>query len=133
MSITIQNYLNLFFRFFVCLFVLQKKEKKKKMLTLQKGILQYFKAVAFATAGPKLWKSLPLYIRLAPSVSIFKSSLKTFLFSLAFNSPWLLVAYFYSPVLHCISSPLYSTLVGLGCFEMCFINKYSIVLYCIVC
>ena len=42
---------------------------------------------AFATAGPKLWNSLPLYIRLAPSVSIFKSSLKTFLFSLAFDAP----------------------------------------------
>lgn len=41
---------------------------------------------AFAAAGPKLWNSLPLYIRLAPSVSIFKSSLKTFLFSLAFHA-----------------------------------------------
>ena len=41
----------------------------------------------FATAGPKLWNSLPLYIRLAPSISIFKTSLKTYLFSLAFNTP----------------------------------------------
>lgn len=84
---------------------------------------------AFAAAGPKLWNSLPLYIRLAPSVSIFKSSLKTFLFSLAFHAYWLwydyclffLLFYFFScffcPVLLCILfSAMYSTLVSLGCF-----------------
>ncbi len=34
----------------------------------------------------KLCNSLPAYIRSALSVTVFKSSLKTFLFSLAFNS-----------------------------------------------
>ncbi len=35
----------------------------------------------FATAGLKLWNSLPLHIRLAPSISAFKSALNTFIFS----------------------------------------------------
>ena len=39
---------------------------------------------AFAVAGPRLWNTLPLEIRLAPTLSIFKSLLKTFLFSLAY-------------------------------------------------
>lgn len=37
-------------------------------------------------AGPTLWNSLPNYIRMAPTLSVFKSSLKTFFFSL-----WLLI------------------------------------------
>lgn len=41
---------------------------------------------AFSVAAPKLWNDLPLYIRQAESLSAFKSSLKTYLFSLAFNS-----------------------------------------------
>lgn len=39
---------------------------------------------AFSVAGPKLWNNLPLYIRQAPSVEVFRSQLKTYLFSLAF-------------------------------------------------
>lgn len=41
---------------------------------------------AFSVAGPRLWNSLPLQIRQASSLSIFKSLLKTHLFRLAFNS-----------------------------------------------
>lgn len=41
---------------------------------------------AFSVAGPKLWNSLPLSIRQCPSLSTFKSSLKTHLFTLAFPS-----------------------------------------------
>ena len=39
---------------------------------------------AFAVAAPRLWNKLPLDIRLAPTISIFKSKLKTYLYSLAF-------------------------------------------------
>ncbi len=39
---------------------------------------------AFSVVGPRLWNSLPLEIRLAPSLSTFKSLLKTYLFSLAY-------------------------------------------------
>ena len=40
---------------------------------------------AFATAGPKLWNSLPQDIRQSSSVEIFKSHLKTYLFKNTFN------------------------------------------------
>ena len=40
---------------------------------------------AFAVAAPKLWNSLPFNIRSAQTLEIFKSSLKTYLFSLAFD------------------------------------------------
>ncbi len=41
---------------------------------------------AFAVAAPKLWNSLPLYIRWAQTLVVFKSSLKTDFYSLAFNA-----------------------------------------------
>ena len=40
---------------------------------------------AFSAAAPRLWNSLPLDLKISPSVSIFKSRLKTHLFTLAFN------------------------------------------------
>ena len=39
----------------------------------------------FQFAGPKEWNNLPLLIRESPSIYIFKSRLKTFLFNCAFN------------------------------------------------
>ncbi len=41
---------------------------------------------AFAVAGPRLWNNLPLHVRKAQTLSVFKSSLKTYLYSLAFNT-----------------------------------------------
>ncbi len=40
---------------------------------------------AFSVAGPRLWKTLPPDIRSVPSVDVFKSRVKTYLFSMAFN------------------------------------------------
>ena len=39
---------------------------------------------AFSVVGPRLWNSLPIYIRNCDTVSSFKSCLKTFLFRQAF-------------------------------------------------
>ena len=39
----------------------------------------------FQFAGPKEWNNLPLPIRESPSIYIFKSRLKTYLFNCAFN------------------------------------------------
>ncbi len=39
----------------------------------------------FSAAAPKLWNSLPVNVRLAPSLASFKSALKSYLFSLAFE------------------------------------------------
>uniref|UniRef100_A0A8C1LY92 Reverse transcriptase domain-containing protein n=1 Tax=Cyprinus carpio TaxID=7962 RepID=A0A8C1LY92_CYPCA len=41
---------------------------------------------AFAVAAPKLWNNLPLYIRQAPSLAVFKFHLKTYLYSTAYNT-----------------------------------------------
>ncbi len=43
---------------------------------------------AFAVAAPRLWNSLPLHIRSSPSISLFKSALKTHFYSVCFNSVW---------------------------------------------
>ena len=40
---------------------------------------------AFAAAAPKMWNSLPSYLRECSSVESFKQHLKTHLFKLAFN------------------------------------------------
>ncbi len=39
---------------------------------------------AFAVAAPRLWNALPLEIRMAPSLSVFKFLLKTYLFFLVY-------------------------------------------------
>ena len=36
---------------------------------------------AFVVAAPRLWNSIPLSIRTAPSVDVFRSQLKTYFFS----------------------------------------------------
>lgn len=41
---------------------------------------------AFAVAAPKLWNELPLFIRQASSLPVFKSLLKTHLYALAFEN-----------------------------------------------
>jgi len=40
----------------------------------------------FAVAGPRAWNSLPVMVQSAPSLSTFKSYLKTFLFRCAINT-----------------------------------------------
>ena len=42
-------------------------------------------SAAFVNYAPKLWNTLPIDIRKANSVDIFKTKLKTYLFTLAFN------------------------------------------------
>ncbi len=54
----------------------------QRLLSVLRSRLKYRGDRAFAVAGP----SLPAYIRSAQSLTVFKSSLKTYLFSLAFNS-----------------------------------------------
>ncbi len=58
----------------------------QRLLSVPRSRLKYRGDRAFAVAGPRLWNSLPAYIRSAQSLTVFKSSLKTYFFSLAFNS-----------------------------------------------
>ena len=41
---------------------------------------------AFAVAGPRLWNKLPLHIKNSPTVSTFKTAIKTHLFNIYFNA-----------------------------------------------
>lgn len=41
---------------------------------------------AFTVMAPKLWNELPLHIRLAPSLAVFKSHLKIHFYDLTFNT-----------------------------------------------
>ena len=54
------------------------------LLTVPKSRKYSFGDRAFSSAAPKLWNNLPLYIKTAESVDIFKSKLKTYLFSSEF-------------------------------------------------
>jgi len=58
----------------------------KKGLNLDKRNLRGDRA--FSAAGPKLRNDLPLHIRQAPSLSIFKTRLETNFYSLVFNPAW---------------------------------------------
>ena len=44
---------------------------------------------SISVMGPKLWNSLPVTIQQAPSYDIFKSKLKTHLFTVAFGSDYM--------------------------------------------
>ena len=47
--------------------------------------LKTYREKCFQFAGPKEWNNLPLLIRESPTIYIFKSRLKTYLFNCAFN------------------------------------------------
>ncbi|XP_033110181.1 uncharacterized protein LOC117111377 [Anneissia japonica] len=53
----------------------------KSVLFVPQSRLRTYGDRAFAVAGPKLWNSLPDYVRQAPSTGIFKSRLKTHLYN----------------------------------------------------
>ena len=52
----------------------------KLLLEVPKTKLKTFAARSFSVKGPEMWNELPESLRLSQSISVFKSSLKTFLF-----------------------------------------------------
>lgn len=56
------------------------------LLVVPRSRLKHRGDRAFAVVAPKLWNELPLHVRLAPTLPVFKSRLKTHLYSLAFNA-----------------------------------------------
>jgi len=59
-------------------------ENRHKGIGVKSQLLCYSTAARrFSVAAPRLWNSLPLNCRTAPSVNIFKIRLKTFLFDSA--------------------------------------------------
>ncbi len=60
----------------------------------------------FSVAAPQLWNNLPLYLRSATSLQVFKSSVKTYLFKKAYGpyGPGVIVVYSF---IVCIFSVVY--------------------------
>lgn len=54
------------------------------LLTVPRTRSKYKGDRAFAVIGPNLWNKLPLVIRRAPTLTMFRSKLKNYLLSLAF-------------------------------------------------
>ena len=75
------------------------------LLVVPKSRLKQRGDGAFAVAAPKLWNELPLQVRLAPTLPVFKSRLKTHFFSLAFTGQVTLVllnlGFYLASVLYC--------------------------------
>ncbi len=61
------------------------RSSDQRLLTVHRARLTMRGDRDFSMIAPKLWNSLPLYIRTAKTLSDFKAKLKTHLFSLAFN------------------------------------------------
>ncbi len=61
------------------------RSSEKRVLMVPRSRLKLKGDRAFSIAGPKLWNSLPVSLLLDSSESEFKSKLKTYLFSRAFN------------------------------------------------
>ena len=64
-------------------------EQKKKNLSCARWKLKGFSHRSFSVLAPLVWNNLPPHIRHSSSLSQFKTSLKTFLFTSAFSElPW---------------------------------------------
>ena len=63
----------------------QMRSCGKKLLVEQKTRLVTYGDRAFSACGPRIWNSLPIEIRMSPTVTVFKSRLKTFYFRQHFN------------------------------------------------
>ncbi len=56
------------------------------LLTVPKSRFKFRGDWAFSVVAPRLWNSLPLYVRAAPTIFTFKTQLKMYLLSQAFTS-----------------------------------------------
>ncbi len=61
------------------------RSSNQKLLLVPRSRLEKKGDRAFAIAGPKLWNSLPVSIRIIATDSLFKTRLKAYLFERVFN------------------------------------------------
>jgi len=62
------------------------RSSNQRLLSIPKSKLKSRGDRAFSVVGPRLWNDLPTSIRMASSLSVFKSKLKTLLLDKAFNT-----------------------------------------------
>ena len=73
----------------LCSYSGEKKKRKQKILFCARWKLNGFGHRSFSVQAPLVWNNLPPNIRHSSSLSQFKTSLKTFLFTSAFSElPW---------------------------------------------
>ena len=63
------------------------RSSTKQLLSVPRTRLKTKGDRAFSVAGPNLWNPLPPHIKSSTPLASFKSNLKTYLFTLAFNNP----------------------------------------------
>ena len=73
------------------------------LLTTPRYRLEGFGKHCFAHAAPSLWNTLPIIIKFAQSIDIFKSTLKTHLFNIAYNCDISIILCVFSQVLSSVS------------------------------
>ena len=56
------------------------RSKSQNLLVVPKTVMRTYGDRAFMCAGPRLWNTLPEYMRSISDVNVFKSKLKTYLF-----------------------------------------------------
>ena len=66
----------------------------QNLLTVQSVKTQTYGNRAFSASAPVLWNSLPTEIRKIPSFALFKTVLKTHLFSQMYNASRIFLCYF---------------------------------------
>ncbi len=54
------------------IYILKSKDFDQRLISVPRSQLKYRGDRAFAVAGPRLWNSLPAYIRSAQSLTVFK-------------------------------------------------------------
>ena len=59
--------------------------EQKNVLTTQHKLSQVWNS-SFASVGPRIWNDLPLYIKAASCLTVFKKLLKTYLFSKTYGT-----------------------------------------------
>ena len=62
------------------------RSENKVNFVVPKTKLKTFGDKAFSVCAPRLWNSLPLYLKTAASLNDFKSLLKTYLFTDCYSS-----------------------------------------------
>ena len=81
-----QGYLPLYLSSSLCTYEPSRslRSSKEKLLKIPKQNLKSFGERSFSFVAPTVWNSLPADLRNLPTLSQFKSNLKTFLFTRAF-------------------------------------------------
>ena len=74
------------------------RSSKEKLLIIPKRNLKSFGERSFSFMAPSVWYSLPADLRNLPTLSQFKSNLKTFLFTQAFPADLVHLTIGYAPV-----------------------------------